>query len=127
MRVLIVDDILINRRLCSMILEKRGHSVQTAENGIRAIELLEKEDFDLVLMDLQMPVMDGFEAMRIIRSRSSGVRRRDIPVIAVTAVRADRAERQCYEAGMNGFIAKPLQREEFLKIVERYAPGKSNA
>ena len=110
-----------------MILEKRGHSVQTAENGIRAIELLEKEDFDLVLMDLQMPVMDGLEAVRIIRSLSSGVRCRDIPVIAVTAVRADRAERQCYEAGMDGFIAKPLRREEFLKIVERYAPGKSNA
>lgn len=124
MRVLIVDDILINRRLCSMILEKRGHSVQTAENGIRAIELLEKEDFDLVLMDLQMPVMDGLEAVRIIRSLSSGVRWRDIPVIAVTAVRA---ERQCYEAGMDGFIAKPLRREEFLKIVERYAPGKIDA
>lgn len=123
MRVLIVDDMLINRRLSSRILEKRGHTVQTVENGKQAIERLEKEDFDLVLMDLQMPVMDGFEAMRIIRSSLSAVRRHDVPVIAVSSLRADDGEKQCYDAGMNGFISKPLLHEEFLKIVERYAPG----
>jgi len=110
-----------------MILEKRGHSVQTAENGMQAIDRLEKEDFDLVLMDLQMPVMDGFEAMRIIRNNLSSVRRHDIPVIAVTALRADFGEKECYEVGMNGYISKPLQREEFLKVVERYAPGQIDA
>lgn len=124
MRVLIVDDVLINRRLGRRILEKQGHSVQTAENGMQAIERLEKEDFDVVLMDLQMPVMDGFEAMRVIRSDMSAVRRHDIPVIAVTAVRAEAGEKKCYEAGMNGFISKPLQHEEFLRIVESYAQGK---
>lgn len=127
MRVLIVDDILINRRVSSMLLEKRGHSVQTAENGMQAIEWLEKEDFDVVLMDLQMPVMDGLDAMRIIRSNVSAVRRHDVPVIAVTAVCADLGERQCYEVGMNGFISKPLQHEEFLAIVERYAPENVDA
>jgi CheY-like chemotaxis protein len=127
MKVLIVDDIFVNRLLSSRILEKRGHSVQMAENGRQAIELLENEDFDVVLMDLHMPVMDGYEAMRIIRSSVSQVRRRDIPVIAVTAIQADFAERQCYEAGMNGFISKPLRHEDFITMVERYAPEKIDA
>jgi CheY-like chemotaxis protein len=127
MRVLIVDDILTNRVLSSRILERRGHSVQTAENGMQAIERLEKEDFDLVLMDLQMPVMSGLEAMGIIRSSLSSVRRHDIPVIAITAACPDEGKKQCYDAGMNGYLVKPLRHEEFLEIVERYAPGKINA
>lgn len=127
MRVLVVDDIQTNRVLSSRILERRGHSVRMAENGRQAIECLENEDFDLVLMDLQMPVMNGLEAMRIIRNSASAVRRHDIPVIAVTATCGDLAKKQCYESGMNGFIIKPLRSEELLEIVEHHAANGSDA
>jgi CheY-like chemotaxis protein len=122
MRVLVVDDIQSNRMLSARILEKRGHTVKTVVNGREAIEQLTEEDFDVVLMDLQMPVMDGYEATRIIRNRASRVRRHDIPVIAVSTVSECDGKKPCLEAGMNGYLAKPLRFAEFLETVERYAP-----
>jgi CheY-like chemotaxis protein len=122
MRVLVVDDIQSNRMLSARILEKRGHSVKTVENGREAIEQLIEEDFDVVLMDLQMPVMDGLEATRIIRNRASRVRRHDVPVIAVSTVAECDGKKPCLAAGMNGYLSKPLRLDVFLETVERYAP-----
>jgi CheY-like chemotaxis protein len=121
LKVLIVDDTLTNRVLAATILEKRGHFVKTAENGAAAIEHLVKEDFDLVLMDVQMPVMSGIEAARIIRSSASPVRRHDVPIFAVTAYAVGDGKRQCLNAGMNGFLTKPLKSDELIEIIERYA------
>ena len=122
MRVLVVDDIQSNRILSARILEKRGHTVKTVINGQEAIEQLTREDFDVVLMDLQMPVMDGLEATRIIRNRTSRVRRHDVPVIAVSSVSECDGKKPCMEAGMNGYLSKPVRFDVFLETVERYAP-----
>ncbi len=121
MRVLVVDDILTNRMLTARILEKRGHCVKTAKNGKEAIEQLEKEDFDIVLMDVHMPVMDGIEATRIIRSHASPVRRHDVPIIAVSAAAEGDGKKLCLDAGMCGYLSKPLRTDEFVEAVERHA------
>lgn len=121
MRVLVVDDILTNRTLTARILEKRGHSVKTAKNGKEAIEQLENEDFDIVLMDVHMPVMDGIEATRIIRNRASSVRKHDVPIIAVSAAAGGDGKKLCLEAGMCGYLSKPLRTDEFIAAVERHA------
>ena len=121
MRVLVADDILTNRTLTARILEKRGHHVKTVENGKAAIEQLEQEDFDIVLMDVHMPVMDGIEATRIIRDRASLVRRHDVPIIAVSAGAGDDGEKLCMEAGMCGYLSKPLRADAFVAAVEQYA------
>ena len=122
MRVLVVDDIQSNRMLSARILEKRGHTVKTVVNGQEAIVELTQEDFDVVLMDLQMPVMDGLEATRIIRDRASRVRRHDVPVIAVSTVAECDGKKPCLEAGMNAYLSKPLRSDVFLETVEQYAP-----
>ena len=122
MKVLIADDTQSNRMLTSRILEKRGHSVMAVENGKEAIDQLSREDFDVVLMDLQMPLMDGLEATRIIRNRASRVRKHDVPVIAVSSVPECDGKKPCLEAGMNGYLAKPLRFDVFLETVEQYAP-----
>jgi len=120
-RVLVADDILTNRTLAARILEKRGHFVKTVENGKAAVEQLEKEDFDLVLMDVHMPVMDGIEATRIIRNHASSVRRHDVPIIAVSAAFGGDGEKLCLEAGMCGYLSKPIRPDEFVEAVERHA------
>lgn len=122
MRVLVADDLQSYRLLTSRILEKRGHTVKAVENGREAVDQLAREDFDIVLMDIQMPQMDGLEATRIIRSRASGVRKHDVPVIAVSSVPECDGKRPCLEAGMNGYLAKPLNLDVFLATIESYAP-----
>ncbi len=122
MKVLVADDVLTNRMLTVRILEKRGHLVKAAENGMEAIEALIREDFDLVLMDIQMPVMSGIEAARIIRSCTSRVHCHEVPILALTAI-ADSSFRMtdCLNAGMNGYLVKPIRTDEFIEIVEQYA------
>jgi CheY-like chemotaxis protein len=120
-RVLVADDILTNRTLTARILEKRGHFVKTVDNGKAAVEQLEKEDFDIVLMDVHMPVMDGIEATRIIRNHASLVRRHDVPIVAVSAAVGGDGKKLCLEAGMCGYLSKPLRTDEFVEAVERHA------
>ena len=122
MRVLVVDDILTNRLLAERMLERRGHSVKTVKNGMEAICLLEQEDFDVVVMDIQMPIMDGIETTKIIRNCKSQVRRHDIPVIAMSAVEECAGKKHCIESGMNGYLAKPLNIDIFYNTLERFAP-----
>lgn len=123
MKVLIVDDTKTSRILAAAILQKRGHYVRTAENGQAAIEQLMQEDFDLVLMDIQMPVMSGIEAARIIRDIGSCVRRHDVPILAVSAgseLGLDDGLSQCLRAGMNGYLSKPVRVSEFIEMIEKY-------
>ena len=99
------------------ILNKRGHLVVVANNGREALEALDRENIDVVLMDIQMPVMDGLEATAAIRARERGTGDR-VPIVALTAhaVRGD--EKTCLEAGMDAYISKPIQPVRLFQVVE---------
>ena len=102
LRVLVVDDSPVNQRVAAALLEKVGCQTRVASNGRAAVELVAKEPFDLILMDCQMPDLDGYQATRLIRRTSA------VPILAMTAsVQAQDRER-CIEAGMDGHIAKPV-------------------
>ncbi len=88
-----------------------------AEGAERALALLRSDPFDLVLMDVQMPGMNGLEATRVIRAGKAGSRNRDVPIIAMTAYAGTEDEQACYEAGMTGYLAKPLSLQGFIDAV----------
>jgi signal transduction histidine kinase/DNA-binding response OmpR family regulator len=119
LRVLLAEDNAVNQRLASRLLEKRGHSVVVAENGREALAALEKESFDLVLMDVQMPVMDGFEATAAIRKKeeASGIH---LPVVALTAHAMKGDREKCLAGGMDGYLTKPIRPQELDEILQRY-------
>ena len=120
LRILLAEDNAVNQKLALHILGKKfGCHVDTAINGNETVELLSSEDYDIVLMDCQMPEMDGYEATRIIRNPSSPVRNHRIPIIAMTAnaMKGDREE--CIAAGMDDYIAKPVMPQELVEAIER--------
>lgn len=119
LRVLLVEDNPVNQRLASRQLEKRGHSVVVAANGLEALEALEKENFDLVFMDVQMPVMDGFETTAAIRKkeRARGVR---LPIVALTAHTMKGDQEKCLAGGMDGYLTKPIRPQELNEILRSY-------
>jgi two-component system sensor histidine kinase/response regulator len=121
LRILLAEDNDVNRRLATKLLEKHGHFVIAASNGREALALLEQGPIDLILMDAQMPEMDGLEAMRIIREKekhSGG----HIPIISVTA-RAMKGDREnCLQAGADDYVSKPLQPSELFSAIERRCP-----
>ena len=106
--ILLVEDNAINQKLALRLLEKFGHRVELANNGVEALRLLAAHPFDLVLMDCQMPEMDGFEATRRIRQGSDGVQQADIPIIALTANAMDGDREKVLAVGMDDYIPKPL-------------------
>jgi two-component system sensor histidine kinase/response regulator len=116
-KVLLAEDNAVNRQLVIGILERRGHAVAVAHNGKEAVKALELQKFDLVLMDVQMPVMGGLEATRLIREReaTSG---EHVPIVALTA-RAMKGDREmCLAAGMDDYLTKPIDRRDLLRLVE---------
>ncbi|MBI3785472.1 MAG: response regulator [Deltaproteobacteria bacterium] len=117
LHVLLAEDNVVNQRLAARLLEKRGHTVTLANNGREALCAFEKERFDLVLMDVQMPEMDGFEATAAIREReeASG---RHTPIIAMTALAMKGDDERCLLAGMDAYVAKPLQVKSLFAIIE---------
>jgi CheY-like chemotaxis protein/nitrogen-specific signal transduction histidine kinase len=119
LRVLLVEDNPVNQRLASRLLEKRGHSVVVAGNGLEALGALEKESFDLVFMDVQMPVMDGFEATVAIRRKegAGGVR---LPIVALTAHAMKGDREKCLAVGMDGYLTKPIRPQELDEILRTY-------
>ena len=119
LRVLLAEDNAVNQRLAVRLLEKRGHRVTVAGNGREAVEALEKESFDLVFMDVQMPEMDGLEATATIREKekSSGLHQ---PIVALTA-HAMKGDREKYLAGgMDGYLTKPIRPQELEEILQDY-------
>ncbi|MCK4412517.1 MAG: response regulator [Candidatus Eisenbacteria sp.] len=116
--ILLAEDNLVNQKLAVCLLEKRGHRVVVASNGKQAIEELERRPFDLVLMDVQMPEMDGLEATREIREREAG-KGKHTPIVAMTAhaMRGDRE--RCLKAGMDEYLPKPIQSEDLFRMIER--------
>ncbi len=119
-RVLIVEDNLINRKLASKLLDKKGAKIVCATNGVEALEILQKEQFDLVLMDVQMPVMDGFETTKQIRAMENE-RIRNIPVIAMTAHALKGDRDKCLAAGMDDYLSKPIKADELYEKVARWS------
>ena len=116
-RVLLAEDNVVNQRVASRILEKRGHSVVIVSTGREALAVLQREKFDLVLMDVQMPDMDGFEAAKAIRRDENGGHER-MPVIAMTAHAMAGDRERCLAAGMDAYISKPIRALDLLKLVE---------
>lgn len=107
LRVLAVDDIDINRDIVRGILERAGHSVSLAANGSEAVKLAREQDFDLILMDIQMPGIDGLTATRLVRDLPAP--RGSIPILALTAHASGSSRPECLSVGMNGFVTKPLR------------------
>ncbi|HTE06889.1 MAG TPA: response regulator, partial [Planctomycetota bacterium] len=118
-RVLLVEDNLINQRIARQLLEKDGYEVAVAANGREALEALAQGEFRLVLMDCQMPEMDGFEATREMRQRETGTGRR-VPVIALTAGAMSGDRETCLQAGMDDYITKPFHAADLLPVVARW-------
>ena len=119
LRVLLVEDNLVNQRLGMRLLEKRGHSVVVAGNGRETLTAFERGGFDLILMDLQMPEMDGFEATTAIREweKASGNR---VPIVALTAHAMKGDREKCLAAGMDGYLTKPIRPAELDDILNIY-------
>jgi CheY-like chemotaxis protein len=115
LRILLAEDNEINQQLVITVLEERGHSVVLATNGHEAVDLFKKATFDLILMDVQMPGKDGYEACSDIRQLPGG---RHIPIYAVTAHALPEDRRRCIDAGMNDYLTKPIRIEEFARVVE---------
>lgn len=121
-RILLVEDNYINQQVAVEMLKGMGYLVQVAENGQQAIDALEssEDEFQLILMDCQMPVMDGYEASRRIRSSASGKINSDIPIIALTANAMKGDQEKCLEAGMNDYLSKPIVNSDLKEGLERW-------
>ena len=122
LRILHVDDNVVIRNYVAGMLAKSAHEVKSAGNGKEAMELLSQEDFDLVLMDIQMPDMDGFEAARTIRDPRSPVKNHAVPIIATTAYAMKGDRERCLESGMNDYIAKPFSIPELFSKIAHLPP-----
>jgi CheY-like chemotaxis protein len=120
--VLLVDDNPINLLVAREMLMSLGAQVDTAVDGREAVKALQSRRYDIVFMDLQMPVLDGLSATRQLRADESAAHKPRVPVVAVTAnaMMGDRAE--CLAAGMDDYLTKPVRREQFAQMLARYVP-----
>ena len=116
LRILLAEDNTVNQKLATRILEKQGHHVVVVGDGESAVATLARETFDLVLMDVQMPMMDGFEATAAIRAGESATGER-IPIIAMTAHAMQGDRERCLGAGMDAYIAKPVRRGDLMETI----------
>ena len=117
--VLLAEDNLINQRVAVAMLESGGYAVDTVSNGTEAVRAIRSHRYDLVLMDCQMPEMDGYEAAAAIRAEEGTGRR--TPIVALTAGAMEQDEERCLAAGMDGYLAKPVRRADMLAAVDRWA------
>jgi len=119
MRLLIVEDTPANQKVVTAILKRRGHQIEIAQNGREAIECVKQEDYDVVLMDVQMPIMDGFQATAAIRDMSRHDKA-NTPIIAMTAHAMHGDREKCLAAGMDSYVAKPLDAQMLVETVESF-------
>ena len=109
LKILLAEDILVNIKVATRLISLIGHNVVSVRNGIEVIEALKKDKYDIILMDLEMPEMDGFEATRRIRKGEAGNSVKDIPIVAMTAHALARIKNKCQAEGMNDYISKPIR------------------
>lgn len=124
LRILLAEDNPINQKVAKALLEKRGWEVACVENGQEVLEAIEKEAYDLILMDVQMPEVDGYEATRKIREKETQTGKH-IPILAMTAHALKGDREKCLEAGMDGYVAKPVRAEELYQAIHALFNGKS--
>jgi PAS domain S-box-containing protein len=126
LKVLLAEDNLTNQKLATRVLEKRNHSVTVVANGREALEALDQANYDLVLMDMQMPEMDGFKATIILREKEKKTGRRQA-VVAMTALAMNGDRERCIAAGMDGYISKPIRPVELDELLDGYIAQKMSA
>jgi CheY-like chemotaxis protein len=114
----LAEDNLVNQKLAVRLLEKEGHSVVVAGTGKQAVSLYREQPFDLVLMDVQMPEMGGFEATDVLR-RIQKERQDYVPIVAMTAHAMKGDRERCLAAGMDDYVTKPIQRKQLFEVIER--------
>jgi PAS domain S-box-containing protein len=124
-RVLVAEDNIVNQQVTRRFLQRLGCKVEVADNGLRAVECCAQSDFDLVLMDVQMPIIDGLTACREIRRAEAG--RRRVPIVALTASDMTDEVDRCRAAGMDGLLTKPLQPRRLREILDRHGLGDPRA
>ena len=126
LKILLVEDNPINQKVASRVLEKAGHTVTVACNGVEALTHVSDSRFDLVLMDVMMPEMDGLSATAAIRQSELGTERH-VPIVALTANAMHGDREKCFEAGMDGYVSKPIQPpilfEEIAQTLKRFRAG----
>jgi PAS domain S-box-containing protein len=120
MRILIAEDNLVNQKVASRLLEKQGHSVELASNGMEALAALSRNVYDLILMDVQMPGMNGYDTTKAIRAAENGTGRH-IPIVALTAHSMKGDRELCLEAGMDDYLGKPIDPLELMAVVQRWS------
>ena len=121
LRILLAEDNPVNQKLAVRLLEKQGWQVTVASNGREAVELASKDSFDLILMDVQMPEMDGLDATRVIRGKEKETGRH-VPIIALTAHAMKEDRERCLQAGMDAYVPKPIKVQELFKVIEEILP-----
>ena len=136
-RILLSEDYPTNRRVAQQYLHRAGYQVDIAENGQMALEAFKRKQYDLILMDIQMPVMDGYEATKAIRelekelwrigTKDASSKPGKIPIIAMTAHAMKGYREKCLKAGMDDYISKPIQRDKLLELVRKWAQPGSNS
>ncbi|CZF81570.1 Signal transduction histidine-protein kinase BarA [Grimontia celer] len=124
LKILLVEDNMINQEVAKGILEQFNPTIEVADNGQIALDMAQDQDFDIVLMDMQMPVMDGLTATRKIREIES---LSSLPIVAMTANAMERDVKQCKEAGMNDHVSKPIDVEELISAIQRWTSASKEA
>ncbi|MBF0225514.1 MAG: response regulator [Desulfobacterales bacterium] len=127
LKILLAEDNLVNQKLALKLLEKFGYAANAVINGKEAVKALEENDYDIVLMDVQMPEMDGLEATKVIRNPSSKVKNHSIPIIALTAHAMKGDKELCIDVGMNDYISKPISPQKLMDIIEKQVLSNSDS
>ncbi len=125
--ILVAEDNPVSQELAMNILEKQGYAVAIADNGREVLDALEKHDFDLIMMDVQMPKLDGLETTRIIRDSNSSAFDSQIPIIAMTAHAMKEDRERCLSAGMNDYVSKPLSVKGLISVIEKHVTSRQEA
>ncbi len=119
MHILLAEDNEINQYLVEVLLKKKGYQVSTVSDGSYALEVMEEQKFDLILMDIQMPIMDGYEATRRIRLKEKETGEH-IPIIALTAYAMQGDKKRALESGMDDYMSKPIETDKLFELIEKH-------
>ena len=118
LHILLAEDNHVNQMLATRLLRKRGHTVVVVQNGQEAVDAIESHAFDLALLDVQMPIMDGLTAAGLIRQKEASTGRSRLPLVAVTAHAMNGDREHCLEAGMDAYVSKPLSPQKLMDVIK---------